>query len=67
MYEGFLVGVASLGSSSLRYVSSIVAFVPDDKLLMPLHFSGPGSKSFLDDLASLDPDLYQGFIPETVY
>jgi hypothetical protein len=56
-----------LDSTLPRYVLSFVAFVPSDKLLMPLHFSGPGSKGFLDDLASLDPDLYQGFIPETVY
>jgi ubiquitin-protein ligase E3 C len=38
-----------------------------DKLLILFHFSGPGSKGFLDDLASLDADLYQRFILETVY
>jgi ubiquitin-protein ligase E3 C len=59
MYEGILVDVAFAGFFLAKVSSSldVIRIVID-----PSIFQWLGKQSFLDDLASLDPDLYNGLI-----
>jgi ubiquitin-protein ligase E3 C len=59
LYEGILVDVAFAGFFLAKVRSSWPAVPPTLTFLLPQWL---GKQSFLDDLASLDPDLYQGLI-----
>jgi ubiquitin-protein ligase E3 C len=59
MYEGILVDVAFAEFFLAKVTSRFFLFAA---MVVLTHYKWLGRQSFLDDLASLDPELYKGLI-----